>query len=210
MHRYLGRDGEPPVRLGFDLASTATGLAAAQGILAGLLRRRESGAGQRVDVSMLASALAINQWSTVAESGPDAPVGRQLQGQDWRRDHGFASRDGPCLIGFRQEGMWRRFVVAIGRVDLLGDPVFENAVKTHAPLFAYRVEGTLHAWSIDSLARLVRDELGGTLVPVLDLERLIAHEQVRNLGIVDRSDGLRVALPMDTDAGILAAGVRRG
>ena len=52
----------------------ATGLAAVQGVLAGLVWRRESKQGQRIDVSMLASSIAINQWSTVAESGPDAPV----------------------------------------------------------------------------------------------------------------------------------------
>ena len=126
------------------------------------------------------------------------------------RDHGFVSRDGPCLIGFRQEGLWRRFMIAIGRVDLLDDPVFRHAVKTHPPLFAHRVESTLRAWSIESLTRLVRDELGGTLVPVLDLARLLDHEQVRHLGIVDRRNGIRVALPLDTDADLLAPGVRDG
>jgi crotonobetainyl-CoA:carnitine CoA-transferase CaiB-like acyl-CoA transferase len=172
-------------------------------VLGGLIGRRLTGEGQRVGVSMLATAIAINQWSTVAESGPDLPVGRQLQGHEWPRDHGFASRDGRCLIGFRQEVMWRRFIVAIGRVDLLDDPAFAHAVKFHPPLIATRVESTLRAWSMAALERLVRDELGGTLVPVLDLRRLVDHEQVRNLRIVDRSNGLRVSLPLSSAGGIL-------
>ena len=203
MHRYLGRDGEAPVRIGFDLASTATALAAAQGILAGLLWRLDSGVGQRIDVSMLASAIAINQWSTVAESAPDSIVGRQLKGQDWPRDHGFASREGPCLIGFRQPGVWQRFVVVIGRVDLLVDPVFLNAINTHPPLFAHKVESTLCTWSMESLDKLVRGELGGTLVPVLNLKSLLDHEQVRNLSIVNHSTVLKVSLPLDTTANLL-------
>ncbi|MGE0802621.1 MAG: CaiB/BaiF CoA transferase family protein [Lautropia sp.] len=205
MPRYVGTDGAEPVRLGFDLASTAAGLAAVQGILAGLVRRAATGESQRIDVSMLASAIAINQWSTVAESGPDAPTGSQLRGQEWPRDHGFASRDGPCLIGFRQTDLWRRFVVAIGRVDLLTDPEFVAAIESHPPRFAPKVEATLRAWSFAALDRLVRGELGGTIVPVLDVLAIAGHEQVRNLGIIDRRDGgLRVSLPLATTAALLA------
>jgi crotonobetainyl-CoA:carnitine CoA-transferase CaiB-like acyl-CoA transferase len=66
--RHLGVKTGPPIRQGFDMASVATGIAAAQAILAALYWRLRSGEGQRVEVSMLASALAINQWNIVAES----------------------------------------------------------------------------------------------------------------------------------------------
>jgi crotonobetainyl-CoA:carnitine CoA-transferase CaiB-like acyl-CoA transferase len=66
--RHLGAKDGPPVRQGFDMASVATGVAATQAILAALFWRMHSGEGQRVEVSMLASAIAINQWDIVAES----------------------------------------------------------------------------------------------------------------------------------------------
>jgi len=204
--RFLGRDGEEPVRMAFDVVCTATALAAAQAILAGLVWRAGSGEGQCIEVSMLASAIAINQWPTVAESGPDQVLGRPLLGPGWPRDHGFACRDGRCLIGFREEPLdrWRRFMIAIGRVDLLEDPAFTHAVATHGTLIAPRIEDTLRAWSMTALDRLVRAELGGTLVPVLDLRRLLAHEQVAHLAIVERRDRLWMRLPLATDAGLLA------
>ena len=120
-----------------------------------------------------------------------------------RSDHGFASRDGRCLIGFRQEALWRRFAVAIGRVDLLDNPEFLRAVGIHPPLFAPLVEGTLRGWTMTALDRLVRGELGGTLVPVLDLRRMIDHEQTRCLGIIDRSRGFHLRFPLDASAHLL-------
>src|SRR5208283_3753294 len=63
--RHLGVKNGPPVRQGFDMASVATGIAATQAILAALYWRLRSGEGQRVEVSMLASAIAINQWDIV-------------------------------------------------------------------------------------------------------------------------------------------------
>lgn len=206
--RYLGRGGEEPVRLGFDVASVATGLAAVQGLLAALIRQRGSAdqrAGQRIDVSMLHSAIAINQWSTVAESAPDRPFGRQLEGQDWQRDHGFMTSDGPCLIGFRQKTLWRRFVIAVGRVDLLADPGFEREVLTHPQMIARRLEPGLAAWSMGALARLVRDQLGGTIVPMLDLAAMAGHEQVKGLGMLALAREAEVRLPLATSAALLGA-----
>ena len=120
--RHLGVKNGPPVRQGFDMASVATGIAAAQAVLAALYWRGRSGDGQRVDVSMLASALAINQWDIVAESETverDRPSpGIQLESYDWPPDRGFRCADGSCLIDFlgHEEG-WSLFFADIERPD---------------------------------------------------------------------------------------------
>jgi crotonobetainyl-CoA:carnitine CoA-transferase CaiB-like acyl-CoA transferase len=207
LHRFLGKDGAPPVRLGFDVASVSAAMSAVQASLAALFARAAGGQGQRVDVSMFASTIAIDQWPTVAESGPDAPAGRPLQGPHWPPDHGFAHRDGRCLLGFREQpaDRWRRFVVALGRVDLLADPDFLRDALLHAALVAPKLETTLAAWSLAALDRLVRKELGGTVVPILDLRQVLAHEQVAHTGVLDAADRLRLRLPLLDGSGLLAA-----
>jgi crotonobetainyl-CoA:carnitine CoA-transferase CaiB-like acyl-CoA transferase len=205
--RYLGEADAEPVRLGFDIACMATGLAAVQGLLAALIRQRggDTGAqaGQRVDVSMLHSTIALNQWSTVAESAPDRPVGRQLEGQDWPRDHGFMTRDGPCLIGFRQKSLWRRFVIAVGRVDLLADPDFQYYLLLHPQMIARKLEPGLAQWSMAALTRLVREELGGTIVPMLDLAAVVQHDQIKGLEILAMAGEAHVRLPLASRASLL-------
>src|SRR3954471_6676111 len=53
----LGRIGEPPVRLGTDVASLNPGIFASQAVTAALFHRVRTGEGQRVAVSMLGTLL---------------------------------------------------------------------------------------------------------------------------------------------------------
>jgi crotonobetainyl-CoA:carnitine CoA-transferase CaiB-like acyl-CoA transferase len=197
--RHLGIKEGPPVRQGFDMASVATGIAAAQAILAALYWRLRSGEGQRVDVSMLASALAINQWDIVAESETVEENGRspgiQLESYEWPPDRGFRCADGSCLIDFlgHEEG-WSLFFAELERADLLADSRFNTVQlirnnKRHLPAL---LNPTLESWSLAELEPIVR-RYGGTVLPALNLEQVITHPQVQTLGIiVNQSD----AIPM--------------
>ncbi|MBO9354656.1 hypothetical protein GG851_11710 [Bordetella petrii] len=203
--RYLGSADGEPVRLGFDVVSVSTAFAALQASLAALLWRHESAEGQQVEVNMLAAALAINQWSTVADSGVDHIAGRQLLGHDWPRDHGFACREGRCLIDFRDRGKWSRLAVGLGRVDLLRDPRFIAAVNTHPGLVAPFLDQDLEKWPLSAIERLVRDELGGTVVPVLDVPGLLAHAQSQVIDVVRQAEGrLTIRLPVNSSGGLLS------
>src|SRR5580698_6012568 len=67
----LGRIGDPPVRVGADIASLNTGTFAAQAILAALFHRLRSGEGQRVAVSQLGTLLNMRGIMWHALSDPD-------------------------------------------------------------------------------------------------------------------------------------------
>jgi len=54
-----GSEDGPPYRLGVAIADLATGLFAAQGVLAALIARGTTGRGQRVDIAMLDSVAAL-------------------------------------------------------------------------------------------------------------------------------------------------------
>ena len=55
----VGQIGEPPVRLGTDVAQLNTGAQAVQGIIAALLMRERTGEGQFVDVNMLRTLMHL-------------------------------------------------------------------------------------------------------------------------------------------------------
>jgi crotonobetainyl-CoA:carnitine CoA-transferase CaiB-like acyl-CoA transferase len=66
-----GPEGGEPVKVGVAVVDVLTGLFAANGILAALYERHSSGRGQRVDVSLIGSALAalVNQASGFLNAG---------------------------------------------------------------------------------------------------------------------------------------------
>jgi crotonobetainyl-CoA:carnitine CoA-transferase CaiB-like acyl-CoA transferase len=196
--RHLGVKEGPPVRQGFDMASVGAGIAATQAILAALYWRVRSGQGQRVEVSMLASALAINQWDIVAESETverDRPSpGIQLESYDWPPDRGFRCADGSCLIDFlgHEEG-WSLFFADIDRPDLLADSRFNTVqlIRNHKRFLAELLNPTLESWTLARLEPIVRRH-GGTILPALDLAQVITHPQVQGLGIIVREPGASV------------------
>jgi len=188
--RHLGFKDGAPVRQGFDIVSVSTGLAAAQAILAALYSRIHSGAGQSVEVSMLATAIAINQWDIVAESetvSRDVPSpGLQLESYDRPPDLGFRCADGSCLVDFlgHEEG-WSLFFAGLDRPDLLADPRFNTVqlIRNNKYLLADLLNPTLESWSLARLQSLVREH-GGTILPALDLSQVIAHDQVKTLEMI--------------------------
>jgi crotonobetainyl-CoA:carnitine CoA-transferase CaiB-like acyl-CoA transferase len=190
--RHLGYKDGAPIRQGFDIVSVATGIATLQGILASLYWRTYSGEGQKVEVSMLGTAIAINQWDIVAESetvSRDVPSpGIQLESYDWPPDLGFECADGSCLIDFlgHEEG-WSLFFAGLGREDLLGDPRFNtiNDVRNHKRLLPGLLNPTLKMWSLEHLEALVREHQG-TILPALNLAQVVDHEQIRRLELIVR------------------------
>ena len=196
--RHLGSSEGPPVRQGFDMASVATGIAATQAILAALFWRMRSGEGQRVEVSMLASAIAINQWDIVAESESverDRPSpGIQLESYGWPADRGFQCADGSCLIDFlgHEEG-WSLFFADIERPELLADPRFNTVplIRNNKRFLPGLLNTTLKSWRLAALEPIVRAH-GGTILPALDLAQVVDHPQVRGLGLVTRANGERI------------------
>ena len=186
VNRQLGRAGAPPLRTGFDLASTEAAFAAFQGILAALLWRTRSGEGQHVEISLLGSLIAASQWQLTAENDPDEWAGRQLTGYTEAPDSGFQLRDGRVLFSLRGDGEgWDRFFITIGRLDLAADPRFAigNLLVINRDLEEV-IRDDLKQWSVEDLRHLIQDELGGTITPLQTLHTVIESEQVAATGAV--------------------------
>lgn len=104
----------------------ATGNAAAQAVLLGLLHRRRTGEGVRVDVSMLQAAAAIQTLplgSYVATGVAPTPAGSASAYT--APDEAFATRDHRQVgVSVRTAAQWHDFCAALGHPEWEHDPRF--------------------------------------------------------------------------------------
>jgi crotonobetainyl-CoA:carnitine CoA-transferase CaiB-like acyl-CoA transferase len=149
-------DGGHPTKVGVAISDVVAGLFATIGILSGLLARRVDGPvrGQRIDVSLLASTLAVlvNQAQNAFASGT-APGRRGNAHPNIVPYETFATSDGEIAVAVGSERQWPRFCVAIGAPDLAADPRFATngdrvtARATLRPLIAERLAArSTEAW----------------------------------------------------------------
>ncbi len=141
-------DGGHPTKVGVAISDVVAGLFATVGILAGLLVRGADGPvrGQRIDVSLLASTLAVlvNQAQN-AFTSETAPGRRGNAHPNIVPYETFATSDGEIAVAVGSERQWPRFCAAIGAEDLAGDPRFATngdrvtARATLRPLIAERI-----------------------------------------------------------------------
>ena len=153
-----GEVGGGPTKVGVAISDVATGLFGAVGILAGLLGRRGGGGaevegdGQRIDVSLLESTLAIlvNQAQNAFVTG----VSPGLRGNAHPNIvpyETFETVDGAIAVAVGSERQWGRLCTAIGLPALADDPRFatnggrvdsrDELVPTLAARFAERSSG---------------------------------------------------------------------
>jgi len=118
-------DGGHPTKVGVAISDVVTGLYAAIGILAALVGRGEGGSGQRVDVSLLGSTLAVlvNQAQNAFVTGR-SPGRLGNAHPNIVPYETFATADGELAVGVGSERQWPRFCDAIGAPELAADPRF--------------------------------------------------------------------------------------
>jgi len=120
-------DGGHPTKVGVAISDIVAGLFAAVGILASLLARRSdrSVGGQRVDVSLLASTLAVlvNQAQNAFTTG-ESPTRKGNAHPNIVPYETFATRDGQSAVAVGSERQWPRFCAAIDAPALADDPRF--------------------------------------------------------------------------------------
>src|SRR5688500_11496820 len=120
-------EGGHPTKVGVAISDVVAGLFATVGILAGLLARRADGPvrGQRIDVSLLATTLAVlvNQAQNAFTTGT-SPGRRGNAHPNIVPYETFATSDGEIVVAVGSERQWPRFCAAIDAVELAADPRF--------------------------------------------------------------------------------------
>lgn len=191
----LGRIGEPPVRLGADVANLNTGIFASQAITAALLHRLRKGEGQRVSVSMLGTLLHMRGIMWTAMTDPDDWYGFHLDHYTKPPDHGYKTKDGHVYFGLRRGNSedWDRLLISLGMVEALNDPRFANfgreatSIGRYAPEVKPMWEEGFKTMTNEEVVRLIHD-FHGDAVPFLDYPTLTAHPQIKELSIIQEME----------------------
>lgn len=143
-----GAPGGPPQRVSTALSDIVTGMSAALAISAAVVRQRETGDGELIDVSLLDSDLALlapRIASYLAGEPEPAPSG----GTDsvLAVYQAFPTADRPIVVAVGNDVIWKRFCQAIGLASLAAD----DRLRDNAGRSAHRGE------VVGTVARVLAD-----------------------------------------------------
>jgi crotonobetainyl-CoA:carnitine CoA-transferase CaiB-like acyl-CoA transferase len=179
--------GEPDGRsmqVGVAISDVVSGLFGAVSLLAALLGRERGAGGQRIDVSLLQSTLAVlvNQAQSALITGA-APVRRGNAHPSIVPYETFATADGEIAIGVGSERQWARLGPAIGLSGLATEARFAtngDRVTRRDELIPILAKRFAEEPSATWLARL--DAAGIPAGPILDLPDALGSPQATALG----------------------------
>jgi crotonobetainyl-CoA:carnitine CoA-transferase CaiB-like acyl-CoA transferase len=175
-----------PVALVFPAVSYSAGVMAATAAVAAILARGASGAGQQVEVSLLAGAFSLHtggilrhEKMTALYHGPQDPLGPIPV---YRL---FEAADGKYLFAAcGNTTFWGKFAIAIERPELVGDPRFENApwgiAAEHWQPLKDIVEPIIRTRPREEWLSILR-ESDVPCAPVMTRQEFIEHPQTRAL-----------------------------
>jgi formyl-CoA transferase/CoA:oxalate CoA-transferase len=125
-----GEPNRPPVRQVISIIDEAAGLYCAYTIVLSLMDREKTGKGQRIDISLLDTALsAINYYLTQHSFTGKIPSRMGSGHVTWTPYQVFDTKDSPIFIGISTDRFWRSFCQALD-LDALGtDPRYSTNEK---------------------------------------------------------------------------------
>lgn len=185
MH-VTGEPDGPPTSVGQPICDLGTGMWGVQGILAALYQRERTGRGQKVECSLLETALGFSGWTSAAflvdGQEPTRQGARHRQNAPYQR---FTTQDGYMMIGAATQELWERCARALGHPEWIDDPRFRrNADRLqHREALEKEMEAVL---TTGPTARWVAvlDAAGVPCGPVSTYAQLFADPQVRHLQMV--------------------------
>jgi crotonobetainyl-CoA:carnitine CoA-transferase CaiB-like acyl-CoA transferase len=190
-----GHEDKGPTRAGFALCDTIGGMTAAFAVASALYQRRETGAGQFVDVSMLDAALSFLSGQ-VAEYTVAGHIHRQygnLSTTGKVTGNRFKAGEGDLMLAVMTERQFANLMKALDREDALADPRFADwpSRATHEPELRAVIEDALAA----DTAKNWEKRLTAADVPcagIWALSEIVHHPQLAHRDVlqqVDSADG---------------------
>lgn len=184
-----GEPGGQPVRCGASFLDLATGTFCAFGIVNALIYRTRTGLGQRVDGSLLETAVGFLNFQAegylLAGVVPKALGSAHPSLCPYRN---FRCRDGQWVfIAGANDRLWKRFAGAVGLNALVDDPRFATnvqRVKHRADLEA-AVEKAVARFDRTPLLKML-DEAGVPATPVNTVDQVLKDPQTLTRSVIRR------------------------
>ncbi|MGZ4277442.1 MAG: CaiB/BaiF CoA transferase family protein [Solirubrobacteraceae bacterium] len=201
MSGLMSVTGEPdgrPLKVGAALIDMVCGLNAAVGILAALRARERDGQGQRVEASLMDSALAalLNQASAHLNAGtvPGRLGNRHPSIAPYET---YTAADGDFALAVGNDALFARLCEAIGRPELAGDERFatNTARLEHRDELGALLDEAFAAATAAEWARRLGDA-GVPAGPIHDIAQAFAFAEALGLDPVDETDGVRTVRPV--------------
>jgi len=123
-----GEPGSPATKVGFPVLDTFAGYTAATAILAAILQRERFGEGQYIDIAMLDASLNL-MISMVAPYLIAGDVPQKVGNRGFNNSptsDTFPSADGEVSIGANTQVQFEALCRAIGREDMLENPLYAS------------------------------------------------------------------------------------
>ncbi len=185
MGGLMGVTGDPggePMRAGVAITDVMTGMYAANGIMAALLRRARTGAGQHIDIALLDVQVATmaNQALSYLVTGTN-PQRHGNAHASIVPYEAFATRNGNITIASGNDSQFRRLCAVLGEPALAQDAGYAtNAarVRNRGALIAHLQE-LFRAWDQHELLAALH-AAGVPAGPINTLAEVFADPQVRH------------------------------
>ncbi len=193
----VGEQGGAPVRVGPSLVDMGSGMWAALGIVALLMRRpSRGGEGGVVDVSLFETAACwMTMYATQYLADGRMP-GKNGSGQAGIVPYrAYRTLDGDLVVAAGNDKLFRSLCEAVGHPEWVQDPRFAtNAqrVAHAAPLYAL-LESCMAQRSNSQWIELL-DAAGVPCAPVQDVGQMLAHPQTQALGLLQDIPGSSIPL----------------
>ncbi|WP_206741446.1 CaiB/BaiF CoA transferase family protein [Hyphomonas chukchiensis] len=202
----VGEEGRPPVRVGPSIVDLGTGMWAVIGILCALMRKRETGVGATVDVSLLETAITwmmgyVSRYSATGEVAK--PMGTGQAGI--APYQAYAASDGRYLIvAAGNDSLFQKLCGVLGQSQWATDARFVS----NGDRFANRQElNDLIATEIkkETMEHWLTaiDAVGVPCAPVNNVKEMLESEQTKALDIIRTIPGggeiEHVMLPLSFD-----------
>ena len=164
--RHLsGEPGRKPVRVGISIGDTLAALHGVIGIFAALEARRKTGRGQVIDVALHESVFNVMEslLPEYTEAGVvREPAGSALPGIT--PSNAYPCADGLVLVAGNGDGIFKRLMEAMGRLDLRDDPsLADNAGRNQR---AGEIDDAIAEWTQARDVETVIETLQAVRVPV--------------------------------------------
>jgi len=190
-----GEPGGQPVRSAVSFLDLTTGVLCTLGVCAAILQRERTGLGQRVDGSLLETAVSLLAYHAegylLAGVVPKALGSGHPSLSPYRN---FRCKDGQWIfIAAANDRFWQRLARALALDWMASDPRFavnQQRVANRGELEAI-LEGTIGGHEREPLLKLL-EEAGVPATPVNTVDQVMNDPQTIERGIVQRAVHLRL------------------